>query len=249
MFNFIFDRFSKSSDSMSTPSTPTTPLSSPPVEPYDIQIITKPDVEKVIGFLRKFFFRDEPLNVNVKLLEGDDATCLELEEFSVKSIKDGLSLMAVSESGKVVGVCLNGAMRRNDVEEDEEDCPNEKFAKILNLLETVDKQADIFGKFPDVNSVMNVKILSVDTTWRGRGIAKQLMDRTRDMAREQGYGIMRVDCTSNFSARAIARLGFECVYTLKYADHKVDGQVVFEPEHPHTEVAVYIQRIVPNSNL
>lgn len=163
----------QSTDSMSTPSTPTTPI-----EPYSIKPIKQADSESVLNFLRKFFFRDEPLNVDIKLLDTPDATCKELEDYSVKSIKDGLSLMAVSESGKIIGVCLNGCMKREDPEE-EEDCPNPKFAKILKLLGTVDKQADVFGQFPDVDKVMIVKILSVDGSWRGRGIAKELMDRTR----------------------------------------------------------------------
>lgn len=65
----------------------------------------------------------------------------------------------------------------------------------------------------------------------------------RHIGREQGYGLMRVDCTSYFSARAIARLGFECVYELKYADYKENGQTVFVPEHPHNALTIYVQRI------
>lgn len=86
--------------------------------------------------------------------------------------------MATGPEGEIVGVCLNGIMRRDDPEEIFV-CPNKKFEKILNLLDTVDKQADTFGQFPDVDQIMLVKILSVDGSWRGRGIAKALIDRTR----------------------------------------------------------------------
>lgn len=61
----------------------------PKKAPYAIVPITNKDVEKVVHFLRKFFFRDEPLNVAVGLLEGPNATCSELEEFCVTCIPEG----------------------------------------------------------------------------------------------------------------------------------------------------------------
>ncbi|KAF2901482.1 hypothetical protein ILUMI_04707 [Ignelater luminosus] len=234
----------KSEDAMSVPSTPSTPTSPAP-EPYEIRAIKETDQEPVISFLRKFFFKDEPLNVAVKLIEFKDSTCVELEEFSIKSIKDGISLMAITNSGNIIGVCLNGKIDQNEPEEEEEECPNPKFSKILKLLAYAGKEGSkiIAEKYPDVEKIMFAKILSVDGAWRGKGIAKELMDRTRHIGREQGYGLMRVDCTSYFSARAIARLGFECVYELKYADYKENGQAVFVPEHPHNALTIYVQRI------
>ena len=56
---------------------------------YTIVPITKDDTEKVVHFLRKFFFRDEPLNVTIGLLEEPDTTCPELEEYCTSCIPDG----------------------------------------------------------------------------------------------------------------------------------------------------------------
>lgn len=233
-----------SEETMSVPSTPSTPTSPGP-EPYEVKTITENDSEPLLEFLRTFFFKDEPLNVAVKLIEFKDSTCVELEQFSLKSINEGTSLMAVSSSGKIIGVCLNGKLQNDDPKEEEEECPNPKFAKILKLLDYADQEGTqiIAQKYPDVDKVMFVKILSVDGAWRGKGIAKELMDRTRNIGREQGYGLMRVDCTSYYSARAIARLGFDCVYELKYDEYKVDGKRVFATEHPHSSLTIYVQRI------
>jgi arylalkylamine N-acetyltransferase len=54
---------------------------------------------------------------------------------------------------------------------------------------------------------------------------------------------MTADCTSHFTARALKKLGFECIYSLKYEDYKVNGEVVFTPATPHAAVTVYTQRI------
>lgn len=76
---------------------------------YHIQLICKEDKPKVLKFLRRFFFRDEPLNHSIELIpEGEDSTCVELEEYSLSALMDNLSLMAVSSSGAIIGVQLNG---------------------------------------------------------------------------------------------------------------------------------------------
>lgn len=54
---------------------------------------------------------------------------------------------------------------------------------------------------------------------------------------------MYVECTSYFSAQIMKRLGFEKVYTLKYSDYKVDGKVIFNPNPPHQEYSVYVQKL------
>lgn len=65
----------------------------------------------------------------------------------------------------------------------------------------------------------------------------------RELARELGCGLMTADCTSHFTAKALKKLGFDCIYTLNYADYKVNGEVVFKPEPPHAAVTVYAQKI------
>jgi len=77
---------------------------------YHIEIINKDVKLKVLKFLRRFFFRDEPLNQNLQLIpEGENSTCTELEDYcSHASFENNLSLMAVSASGAIVGVILNG---------------------------------------------------------------------------------------------------------------------------------------------
>jgi len=77
---------------------------------YHMEIINKDDKLRVLKFLRRFFFRDEPLNQSIQLIpEGEDSTCEELEDYcSHGSFENDLSLMAVSTSGSIVGVSLNG---------------------------------------------------------------------------------------------------------------------------------------------
>lgn len=155
----------------STPSTPTSPID------FEIKVATKDDHQKVLDFLRTFFFRDEPLNDYLGLLTDENPICPDLEKYATKDIDNGINLIALY-NGKIIGVCLNGVMEKG-VEEEHFEIKDEKFAKIVKLLTTVDRESDPFQKFPDCNKGMTVKIISVDGTYRGKGIAKDLMAKTR----------------------------------------------------------------------
>ncbi|KAJ8913024.1 hypothetical protein NQ315_002039, partial [Exocentrus adspersus] len=227
-------------DNMSCPSTPSTPTS--PI-PYEIQIATEDDRESILNFLQTFFFRDEPLNSYLGIITEETPRCLDLENFSLKELNNGVNLKAVY-NGKIIGVSLNGILERGWLGKDDPYKHGDtKFGIILDLLERVARESDPFKKYPDCEKAMTVKILSVDGTYRGKGIAKALMAKTRELAKEHGCGFMSVDCTSHFTACALKNLGFELHYSLKYVDHKVNGEVVLNPAPPHVAVTVYTQKI------
>ena len=148
--------------------------------PITIDFIKNKDRPRVINFLRTFFFRDEPLNEYLKIIKPD-GTCPSLEEYSLKSIEQDVSLMAVNPSGTLLGVSLNSIKYRNmsSTQDAKEPINDPLFAKIGTMLNYVDVESDIFGKYPDIDQQLSLDIISVDTKCRGQGIAQKLMDRTR----------------------------------------------------------------------
>ncbi|XP_072376342.1 arylalkylamine N-acetyltransferase 1-like [Diabrotica undecimpunctata] len=221
--------------SCSTPSTPTSPID------FEIKIATLDDKEAVLAFLQKFFYKDEPLNSFMEIITDEHPRCYDLERFTLKNLDNGVNLLAV-QNKKIIGVCLNDVIERGVMEEDFI-CDDEKFGKIVKLLEHVAVESDPFQIYPGIDKAMVVKILSVDGTYRGKGIAKDLMAKTRELARLKGCGFITVDCTSHYTACAAKKLGFDLHYTLNYADYKVDDKVVFKPEPPHKALTVYTQKI------
>lgn len=55
---------------------------------YSIVPITADDKQTVAAFLRKFFFRDEPLNVAIRLLEESESAA-KLEDYCIGFLKYG----------------------------------------------------------------------------------------------------------------------------------------------------------------
>lgn len=214
---------------------------------YHIEIINKDDKLRVLKFLRRFFFRDEPLNQSIQLIpEGEDSTCTELEDYcSHSSFENNLSLMAVSTSGAIIGVLLNGKMAPLSNEEPEyiRLCKNAKFKKILKLLHQLDKGVIVGGQFRDSN-VLEIRIVSVDTNWRGKGVAKALIEKIEEIAKQQGFHYLRADCTSFFSSKICERLGFEQIYKLNYSDYvDENGKPIFSPASPHVEALTYAKKL------
>jgi len=92
----------------------------------------------------------------------------------------------VCDAGTLVGVCLNEKKVRKSGRggpkpplDPPVGLPNAKFRKIARLLEHTEELSDVFGRYPDIDSYLDIKILSVDPAYRGRKMATKMIDRTR----------------------------------------------------------------------
>ncbi|XP_075976709.1 arylalkylamine N-acetyltransferase 1-like isoform X2 [Anticarsia gemmatalis] len=208
---------------------------------YTIRTISPDEKDRVIKFLRRFFFRDEPMNLAVNLLETADSRCAELEEYAASTLEDGVSVAAVDENEDYVGVIINGIARREEADytDKSEDCPNPKFRRILKVLGHLDREAKIWEKLPSCDTVLEIRIASTHSAWRGRGLMRVLCEESERLAHSIGASALRMDTTSAFSAAAAERLNYKRIYTVLYADLPYAPQ----PDPPHTEARVYIKEI------
>ncbi|XP_035909742.1 dopamine N-acetyltransferase-like isoform X2 [Anopheles stephensi] len=208
-----------------------------------ISVITEADTEDVLDLLKRFFFKDEPLNTYVQLGE-----CKELEKYCTKSLGEHSSYKAVNSRGEIVGVIINGTIMKPQPGDEApaklaDGCAHPKFRKIMALMDHVDEQFDIFELYPDIDRFLDCKILSVDTNYRGMGIAGLLTDRTLEYAARNDIKLIHVLCSSHFSARVMEKMDFTEVFRLPYADYRVDGEQVFEPEQPHVALRILTKRL------
>lgn len=98
-----------------------------------------------------------------------------------------MTFMAISQTGDIMGVILNNIMHKDDVEEEEDDdsdddeaCnENSKFKSIMVLLNKIKQEADVFAQYPNVNRIMDIKIVTVNEEYRGQGVCKALVDKTK----------------------------------------------------------------------
>jgi arylalkylamine N-acetyltransferase len=209
---------------------------------YTVELVQPEDGEAVIKLLKKFFFKDEPLNTYLELGE-----CEELEKYCLKSIKDGCSFKAVNSKGEIIGVFLNGIIQKPGKDEVipklAELCKHQKFKIIMGMMDYIDEQFNIFDLYPDIDRFVDGKILSVDSTYRGLGIAGKLTDASINYMKEHNLKLYHVLCSSHFSARVMEKMDFHEVYKLNYSDYLVNGEQVLCPAKPHVAARILVKEI------
>ncbi|CAH1105016.1 unnamed protein product [Psylliodes chrysocephalus] len=207
-----------------------------------IRTATETDKEPIRLFLRKFFFKDEPMNDSQQLITEENLVNEDLENFVFQSYGKGLDLVAEYE-GKLVGVCLNGIIEKGPDPEEFPCTPGNKFENIARLLEHVEKTVDYFTRYPDIDRFIAIQILSVDASVRGKGIAKKLANRTKELGRQHNAQLLVIECSSFYSAAVAKSLGFEQIFSMDYADYKKNGKDVIIPAPPHKSFTVYVSKL------
>ncbi|XP_025204683.1 dopamine N-acetyltransferase-like [Melanaphis sacchari] len=211
---------------------------------FNIVPITDDDKKAVINSLKQYFFRDEPLCACSGLIEENESV-IQLENFCVDLLKDGISFMAVStETGEIMGVSLNSATCRDtkikEIDEEKND-KSPKFNDIMDLLSKAERDINIFEKYPSIDRIMELKIITVNEAYRGQGVCKTLVNKSKELALELGYQMIYVECSSTFTAMAVERLGFQCIYSFPYSDYVNDqGEVIFKTQPPHKYLKVNV---------
>lgn len=215
-----------------------------------------------------FYFcaaQDEPLNSFLQLGE-----CPELEVYCTASISEGSSFKAVTPSGEIIGVSLNGLVLKPvslknplrfhnlktllpifvkpagaEPESHAAHTQHEKLKKIMQMMDFENTKFDMFAIYPQIDRFIEGKILAVDPAYRGQGIAGKLTEKIiSKMTVERIASIIYVHCSSQFAARVCEKQGFREVFNLKYADYVDEaGKQVFNPPQPHVAVRVFTKNI------
>lgn len=64
-----------------------------------------------------------------------------------------------------------------------------------------------------------------------------------EIGRALKVDFLKVVCTSYFTSKICQKLGFTRVVSQDYADHKVDGEVVFKTAEPHKALTIDVYKL------
>ncbi|KAB0799473.1 hypothetical protein PPYR_07353 [Photinus pyralis] len=205
------------------------------MDQFYVRLATDADNDEIWEFSKKFYFKDEPLNNFLRLHE-----CIERDSFPIVCDKDrNFFLLAVDQLSNIIAICKIELIKRDDAKTATK-CANVQYQKILDFIEYIDREGDLFNKFPQVEQVLQIKRLSVDTAWRRRSVAQNIIMKIRELATAMNIQLIRMECTSYYSAQLAIKMNFQCFYRKKYTDYQKDGKPIFSPEYPHEEVGVYV---------
>lgn len=120
---------------------------------------------------------------------------------------------------------------------------SEKLKKILTIIEYTANNYDMFKEFPNIDSYLDGKVISVDPDHGGKGIAGQLLQKTIELMKEKNIQYMYVLCSSNYSARVCEKENFFEGFRVNFADFLVNGKQLLNPQKPHDAIRVMVKDV------
>uniref|UniRef100_A0A1B0AXY8 aralkylamine N-acetyltransferase n=1 Tax=Glossina palpalis gambiensis TaxID=67801 RepID=A0A1B0AXY8_9MUSC len=209
------------------------------------RVIPEDCYNAVMKHLRQNYFVDEPISKSVRLYKYG-TTHKEVEKLCLQVLKKNLSIMATNERDELAGVILNSPLTRDDFKKAKwelESNRDETFKKILNFFYSFNLKTDIFNYFK-VNKIFNANIVSVDGNFRGKGVSKSLLKYSEELAKENGFEIMKAEATGIFSQKIFKIAGFK-LFQEQFYNRYVDehDEPILPVELPDTKMQLLYKLI------
>lgn len=211
-----------------------------------VRELKEEDFDRFKSFMLEHFYGHEPLYQT----PGDHSRYpITPERWTerIQIIRQGLSLAAVDENDRIVGVAFAKVMQPAELEnnwrEVNKQKPNDLFTHICYFLAKVDWDSRIFQRY-QVSQALYLHLLCVDSAMRRRGLGGQLVHALLEVGRSKGFPLFFSMCSSRYTARIMAAQGLQTVIAAKYSDYKdEEGNTPIRPPEPHTEIAIMAIRL------
>lgn len=211
-----------------------------------VRELREEDFEGFQSFMLEHFYAHEPL---LQTPGDHNKYPVTPERWAerLEIIRQGLSLVAVDENDRIVGMVLANRMLPEELEKNwlktKETKPSDLLSHVWYFLSKIEWDSQIFQRY-DVPQALYLNILCVNATIRRQGLGGRLVRALMDVGRTKGFHLLFSTCTSHYSARVMAAQGLELVLAVKYADYRdEDGNPPIRPPAPHTETAVMAIRL------
>ena len=167
----------------------------------------------VLSLLLNSFFCDEPLAKCLHMGKPTDFA----ETIITDALADQCSFVAYDQKlNQLAGVCLNGLKSKHDLCTITE--PNEKAHFILQLLDRMHKNIDLYDHFRS-DSLLHIFIINVDSRYRGYGLASNLISASIEHGKKLRVGGAYAETTSIYSLNSFQRQGFQIYDRLSYVEY------------------------------
>jgi ribosomal protein S18 acetylase RimI-like enzyme len=199
------------------------------------------DVPELIELLALTFTQSDPPAIAIGL------TAIEFEAF--------VSLVAAPESTQALTIVArdlaSGVLVGAQLNEDAAAPPPDglatlsaKFDPVFDLFSQLDDQlagSPVTG--PGV--VLHLFLLGVDSRFRGRGIARRLVQAALSHGSAMGYTTAITEATNRTSQHICGKAGFTTRAQVSYAEYRRDGVAVFASISGHGGPAAMVRELGP----
>lgn len=211
-----------------------------------VRELKEDDFDRFKSFMLEHFYGQEPLFQT----PGDHKKCpITPEGWSerINIIRQGLSLAAVDENDRIVGVAFAKAMQPEELKKSwkvvNRKRPTDLSSHCFYFLSKLEWDSLIFERY-NVSKALYLHLLCVDSTMRRQGLGGCLVSALKEVGHSKGFPLLFSTCTSHYSTQIMAAQGLEVVIAAKFADYKDDdGNTPIRPPAPHTETVIMAIRL------
>ncbi|KAJ8713597.1 hypothetical protein PYW07_013967 [Mythimna separata] len=189
-------------------------------EHFSLSRVTSQHQGMALEVIKQYYLSEHVL---VQSRNMDISNDCALDEYLIGLLKQGNSLFARAESGALAGLCVsfasspvdprnlrNYAFYRQD--------PNTKdFLYFTAKMQETPNLWDIFKQ----QKVYEIKMIMVLPEFRRQGLAVYLAEKSKELAQDQGYNVIRMDCINPYDYKIAERCMLQCL--VKFPLHKVRG--------------------------
>jgi len=198
-------------------------------------------IDAVNKLLYASYHPDEPITRHLGLFKGD-GSIPDADRRVKNSVHRNLSLFAYDRQGNEIGVCINNGYYRHDfqsiLDNEYENVLDPAYKPYLAIhRELRSKNTHIFDEMK-TDKFFCISMVGVDPSFRGKGVATDLIRRSVLLAGVLGFTGVMTEATGRYSQKAFRTIGMLKVNAVEYRDFEFEGKKPFEDMgEVHTDIA------------
>lgn len=205
--------------------------------------VTCKDHDKVMRFIEKNYFKDEPLMKALNLV-GQCHFDVELQSFIETMIKQGMSIKCVERETQndILGVSINRRLTESSIKTLKINAKKSRSPFVKRLLETwvmMNTSPCLLHRYND-EEIFDIWLGAVRRDVRNRGLGKHLAEASVCLARELNYKTIAMDCTNKHSSIIAKQIGMKLEWEYPFRQVALKN---LDTNFPHTHIQVYARRL------
>lgn len=210
---------------------------------YRMEFATPVDTNRILRFMEKNYFNEEPLSKSLRLCYQKLDKAL---EFYVKELlSQGMTIVAREESleNPIIGVAINQKSCHWDGDRLVElaaVADNANAKKLLNIWALLAREPAMHEYLSQL-VIFDLKFITVKKSLEGQGLESELAKRSLELGRDMNYNFARIDATNAATKSIAENFKMEKLWDVPYANVLSDDgkSPVANPGSLHTHAAVY----------
>ncbi|KAJ2943682.1 hypothetical protein O0L34_g16795 [Tuta absoluta] len=185
---------------------------------FDLQPLPRSELWTAVDLVKRLYL---PEHVLVRDRQIDLGKDFAIDEYFASLIKQGNTIYAKAEDGRVAGICVGFASAPVDARTLRTYAfyrQNPDSKDFLYFTAKLQESPNLWKTF-NQPKIFEIKIVAVVPEFRRLGLAAMMVETSKNMAHDQGYNVTRFDCINPHDYKLAERCMLRCM--VRYPLHRL----------------------------